>query len=245
MQAITLLIIGTVMLNDFLVKLLHLPTVFHFLPEVLSGVVILYVAIAGTRDRFRWVAPKYWLAFGVFAVLILCGIINNEPGTGPILSGMRFCLRAVPLFFLAAVLPQSEAQLMRQFKLLFGLTFLQIPIAIYQRYIVLSEGRYTGDNVQGTLMDSGILSIFLICVVSVLTGLLLKNRLGKLWYIVLCFVVLVPTAINETKGTLVLLPAALIVTFIMGSDSQKRLRYAGFAVVGLAVFGALFIPCTT
>jgi len=242
MQAIVLLIICCVTLNDFLVKLFDLPTVVHFLPEVLSGIVVLYVAIVGTRDRFRLVAPKYWLAFGAFAVLIVCGVINNGTGTGPMLSGMRFYLRAIPMFFLPAVLPTSEQHLKRQLNLLLALALLQLPIALYQRWIVLSEGRYTGDSVQGTLMDSGILSIFLICVVLVLTGLLLKRRIGKLKYAVLVALVLIPSVINETKGTLVLLPMGLMVTLIMAGEPGKRIRYAGFASLGLVAFVAFFIP---
>jgi hypothetical protein len=242
MQAFVLLIICCVTLNDFLVREFNLPTVVHFLPEVLSGIVLLYVAIVGTRDRFRLVAPKYWFAFGAFAVLILCGVINNRTGTGPMLSGMRFYLRAIPMFFLAAVLPTSEQQLKRQLNLLLALAFLQVPIAVYQRWIVLSEGRYTGDSVQGTLMDSGVLSIFLIGVVLVLTGLLLRRRIGKLKYALLIALLLFPSVINETKGTLVLLPLALMVTLIMGGEQGKRFRYAGFATLGLAAFVAFFIP---
>jgi len=242
MQAIVLLIICCVTLNDFLVKLLDLPTVLHFLPEVLSGTVALYVAIAGIRDGFHSVAPKYWFAFGAFAVLILCGVIDNGTGSGPMLSGMRFYLRAIPMFFLPAVLPMSEQHLKRQLNLLLALAFLQLPIAVYQRWIVLSEGRYTGDSVQGTLMDSGVLSIFLICVVLVLTGLVIKRRIGKLKYAVLVALVLIPSVINETKGTLVLLPAGIMVTLIMGGEQGKRLRYASFALMGLVAFGAFFIP---
>ena len=83
MQFFPLLIICTVMLNDFLVKLLNLPTVLHFLPEVLSGLVVVYVAAAGTRNRFRLVQSKYWIIFAAFSVIILFGIINNPPGSGP------------------------------------------------------------------------------------------------------------------------------------------------------------------
>lgn len=242
MQAIVLLIICCVTLNDFLVKQFDLPTVVHFLPEVLSGVVVLYVAFAGIRDGFRLVAPKYWLAFGAFAVLIVCGVVNNGTGTGPMLSGMRFYLRAIPLFFLPAILPTSEQQLKRQLNLLLALALLQLPIAGYQRWIVVSEGRYSGDSVQGTLTDSGILSIFLICVVLVLTGLLLRRRIGKLKYVVLVALMLIPTGINETKGTLVFLPMGLMVTLIMAGEPGKRLRYAGFAALGLVAFVAFFIP---
>jgi hypothetical protein len=241
-QFFVLLIICTVMLNDFLVRWLNLPTVLHFVPEALSALVLVYVAAAGTRNRFRLVQSKYWIAFGAFSVIILCGILNNPPGSGPMLSGMRFYLRAIPLFFLPAVLPISEAQLGRQLKWLLGLSLLQLPIAAYQRWTVLSEGRYTGDNVQGTMMDSGILSLFLISVVCVLTGLLMRNRIGKLTYAVLFLLLLLPTTINETKATVVFLPLALLATVLFAARPGKRLRYAGVGVLALAAFGALFVP---
>jgi hypothetical protein len=241
-QFFVLLIICTVMLNDFLVKLLNLPTVLHFVPEALSALVLVYVAAAGTRDRFRLVQSKYWIVFGAFSVIILCGILNNPPGSGPMLSGMRFYLRAIPLFFLPAVLPISEAQLSRQLKWLLGLALLQVPIAAYQRWTVLSEGRYTGDNVQGTMMDSGILSLFLISAVCILTGLLMRNRIGKLTYAVLFLLLLLPTTINETKATIVFLPFALLATVLFAARRGKRLRYAGVGVLALAAFGALFVP---
>jgi hypothetical protein len=242
MQYFVLLIICTVMLNDYLVKLFDLPTVLHFVPEALSALVIVYVAAAGTRNRFALVQSKYWIAFGAFSVIILFGILNDPPGSGPMLSGMRFYLRAIPLFFLPAVLPISEAQLSRQLKWLLGLALLQLPISAYQRWIVLSEGRFTGDNVQGTMMDSGILSLFLISAVCVATGLLMRNRIGKLTYAVLFLLLLLPTTINETKATIVFLPLAMLVTVLFAARPGKRLRYAGVGVVALTAFGALFVP---
>ncbi|MGD0502384.1 MAG: hypothetical protein ABSD02_06565 [Steroidobacteraceae bacterium] len=242
MQYFVLLIISTVMLNDFLVKLLNLPTMLHFLPEVLSLLIIVYVAATGTHDRFRLVQPKYWILFGAFSVIILFGILNNPPGSGPVLSGMRFYLRAIPLFFLPAVLPISDTQLRRQLRWLLGLALLQLPVAAYQRWIVLDEGRYTGDNVQGTMMDSGVLSLFLISGVCILTGLLMRNRIGKLTYAVLFLLLLLPTTINETKATVVFLPMAMAVTVLFAAKRGKRLRYAGVGVLALAAFGALFVP---
>jgi hypothetical protein len=53
---------------------------------------------------------------------------------------------------------------------------------------------------------------------------------------------IIPTTINETKGTLFLLPIGLIATFLVGSPPRKRLRIAAAAIVLLAVFGGLFIP---
>ena len=242
MQGVLLLIICCVMTDDFLVKLLHLPGVLHFLPEALSAFVTVYVAIAGTRERFRLVAPKYWLVFGSFALVILCGIINNPPGAGPLLSGVRFDLRGVPMFFLAAVAPPSERQLKHVLNLLFVFALIQLPLAVMQRWIVLDEGRHTGDEVQGTLMDSGILSIYLICVVLGLTGLKLRHRIGTFTYIALAFLVLIPTVINETKGTLLILPFGVMATLMLGAERGKRLRYSAFATLGFVAFLAFFIP---
>ena len=242
MQGVLILIICCVMTSDFLVRTFGLPGMLHFLPDALSGLVVLYVAIAGTRDGFRLVAPKYWLAFGAFGLVILCGIINNAPGAGPVLSGARFDLRAFPLFLLAAVSPPSEKQFKRLLFVLLAFAAIQLPLTIKQRWVVQSEGRHTGDEVWGTIMDSGILSIFLICVSLVLTGLRLRRRIGTFTYAALAFLLLIPTTINETKGTLLLLPFGLMVTLALGAERGKRLRYVAFASLGLAAFIAFFIP---
>ncbi len=242
MQAFILAMFCVAMLNDYLIQLLGLPPVARFAPELMSSVVILYVFVAGTRDRFRLVARKYWLIFGAMIVVILCGIIDNSPGAGPVISGMRFYFRAAPFFFLAAVLPISEEQIMRQLKLLLGLAFIQIPIAGYQRWLVYDAEKFSGDSVQGTLLDSGILSMFLICGVLILTGMLLKRRISMFRYIVLFLILLAPTTINETKVTVIFLPLGLFVTLLVGAERGKRLRYAGMALAVLVAFGAIFVP---
>jgi hypothetical protein len=230
------------MFGDFTVQALELPSIVRFFPEAASCFVILYVLVAGTRDRFQLVAPKYWLFFGAMGLVMLCGIIVNGPGAGPLISGIRFYFRAVPLFFLPAVLPMTEAQMKRQLALLLGIAFVQVPVAGYQRWVVMSEGRFSGDAVQGTLMDSGILSIFLICATLVLTGALLKRRIGRFRYAALFLLLLFPTTINETKVTVIILPLGLFTTLILGADQGKRLRYAGIALTLLVAFGAIFVP---
>jgi hypothetical protein len=230
------------MLSDFLVKTLGLPPLLRFLPEAMSGIVVLYVLFAGTRDRFRLVAPKYWFAFGAMVVVMVCALVNNPTGAGPVLSGMRFHLRAAPLFFLAAVLPMSDNNIKRQLKCLLALGLVQLPVAIYQRWIIEQAGRFSGDDVRGTVMDSGILSLYLICVVLILTGLLLRKRIRARWYGVLFLVLLFPTTINETKVTVIFLPLGLIATLLLAGEPGKRLKTMGMAVVALLVASALFIP---
>ena len=242
MQQLILVILCCVVLWDPIVQSLELPSFARFLPEALSVLVMLYVLIAGTRDRFRLVAPKYWLVFAALALVILAGIINSNPGAGPLISGLRLYLRAMPLFFLAAAFPMTEQQLATQLKVLLGLALVQLPFSLYQRWVVMSEGRFSGDFVTGTLMDSGIESMFLICAALVLTGLLLKRRIGGVRFLLIFLLILFPTTINETKVTAIFLPVGLLVTLLVGADPGKRLRYAGIAVALLIVFGAIFVP---
>ena len=242
MQAFTLALLCCVMLSDFLVKTFALPSLLRFLPEAMSGIVVLYVLFAGTRDRFRFVAPKYWFAFGAMVIVIVCALVNNPTGVGPVLSGMRFHLRAAPMFFLPAVLPLSDDNVRRQLRWLLVLGLVQVPVAIYQRWIIEAAGRFSGDDVRGTVMDSGILSLYLICAVLILTGMLLRKRIRPLWYMVLFFVLLFPTTINETKVTVIFLPLGLIATLVLAGEPGQKMKYMGMAVAALLVGAAVFIP---
>jgi len=242
MQGFILAIVCCVMLSDFVVLTLDLPSFLHFIPEVLSGILIVYIFIAGTRDRFRLVASKYWLVFGALTIVIVCGVINGGTGSGAIITGFRFYLRALPMFFLAAVMPVTDERLKTLLKWLLGLSLIQLPVAAYQRWIIYSSDRYSGDDVRGTLLDSGILSMFLICAVLVMVGLLLKRRISKLWFTVLFFLLLLPTTINETKATVIFLPFGLLVTLLIGAEPGKRLRYAALTLIALIGFGAIFVP---
>jgi hypothetical protein len=242
MHTFTLAIICCITLAEFLVQLLDWPAVLRFLPEAMSGVVILYVLLAGTRDRFHLVAAKYWLVFGALALVLLCGVINGAPGAGPVISGLRFYLRAVPLFFLPAVLPLSEFQLKRQLKWLLGITLIQVPVAVYQRWVIQAAGRFSGDDVRGTLLDSGILTLFLACGIAVLTGLLMRGRIRARWYVLLTVLIIIPTTLNETKVAAFYLPMAILIAVLVGAAPGKRLRYASVGLLGLMVIGALFVP---
>jgi hypothetical protein len=242
MHGFILMVICGVTFGEFLVQELNLPSFLHFLPEMLSCVLIVYVFVAGTRDRFRLVAPKYWIAFGVLAVAIIFGIIKSGTGSGAIITGMRFYLRSLPMFFVAAVMPLTDEKLRTQLKLLLGIALLQLPVAGYQRWVIYSADRYSGDDVRGTLLDSGICSMFLVSAVLVILGLMLKGRISKKWFTALFFLLLLPTTINETKVTVIFLPLGILVALIVGAEPGKRLRYAGFTMIALIAFGAIFIP---
>ena len=89
--------------NEAMKSLGWLPDSLGFLPEVFGLVVTILVIILGVRNRFQFVRPGYWITFAALVVCILSGIVVNSVEPGPIFSGIRYYLRAIPLFFLPAV----------------------------------------------------------------------------------------------------------------------------------------------
>jgi hypothetical protein len=113
---------------------------------------------------------------------------------------------------------------------------------VQQRLGTKGQGSLTGDFTSGTLMISSIMSIFLIGAICVAAAMFVRGRL-KLWQFVLLFLLLlVPTTINETKGTLFLLPVSLLVAFLVASRPGRRLRVILLTSALVSAFGAAFFP---
>jgi hypothetical protein len=176
------------------------------------------------------------------AIVIVCGILANSEAPGPVFAGLRSYMRAVPFFFLPAVYAFSERQIRSQLLLLLLICVPQLPIAYSQRSAHLAEGGATGDTTTGTLMGSGLLSIFCVCAACVLTGMLLRKRIKLLPFLVLFILLILPTTINETKATLVFLPLGLLATFILSSERGLRVRNGMLALFLLGTFAAIFVP---
>ena len=242
MHALVILTLCAASFCDFIAASSPALALVKFIPEVLSGLIAALVLFEGVRGGFANVSAKYWLIFGVAVFVIVCGIFTNDVGAGPVVAGMRSYLRAIPLFMIPAVFPFSDKQLQQQIKVVLAIALIQVPITCYQRYTVWTQGRFSGDDVRGTVMESGILSIFLVCVALVLVGYFMRGRLSKVSFFTLFFLVLLPTTINETKATVVLLPIGLLTTIVAGSARGKRLRVFSMGVALLAVFGAIMVP---
>ena len=241
MQYLTLLMVLSVTLAQYLSSIHFAPPLLRYLPEGLSVLCAAIVLLAGPRDRFRFVAPRYWLAFFATAAVMACGVLANDVAPGPLLEGLRFYLRAMPMFFLPAVVAVTESQLRAQLRLLLAIALLQVPLSVYQRYTIYALGHMSGDDVYGTLMISSIMSIFLVAVICVAAALALRGRLSKIAFCIFVLLV-IPTTINETKSTVFLLPLGLLTTLLAGSPPRKRLRVSVSAVLLLTVFVGLFVP---
>lgn len=239
---VVLLLILVVGLAEYFAALGWIPDAVKYAQELLAAVVAGYVLIVGVGRNFDNVRGAYWWLFGAITIVLICGLVINAVEPGPIFAGLRNYLRALPFFFLPAVIAFTEKQLRAQLLLLLALCALQLPIALDQRFTSFEREYFSGDRTIGTLGDSGVMSLFLICAASILAGLFIKKRIGILVFVPLFLIVLLPTMINETKGTLILLPIAMLVTFIVGSKRGARVKNSVVAVFLLAMFGALFVP---
>lgn len=238
MQKLVLLMIVAVTTIPFLVHLDLLPGQADFLPEIIGGIALIASIAMGVRQRFEYVRAAYWIVLGAILANMICGILVNGVDAGPVFAGIRSYFRAIPFLLLPAAYAFSEEQLEAQLSLLLKLVLLQAPIAAYQRL----QPYVTGDSVFGTLMISSFLSMFLICAACVVTGFYLRGRLRAGPYLVLLVIVLAPTTFNETKGSLILLPLALLVTFMVASPRGVRLKRLVAAAAVSVLFLAVFVP---
>ena len=248
MQRLAILMIVAVTLFEFFVKGDHwgrwavLPKVFQYVPELLGLVAALVVVFLGTRNRFQFVRPLYWMIFGALIVTIACGIVVNGVPPGPVFAGFRTYLRAMAWFLLPAVYAFSDAQLRTQLRVLAFIAVLQLPLAVQQRLMTIGQGKVTGDWTSGTLLLSSIMSIFLISAMCIAAAMYVSKRLTRVQFVLLMVLMFIPTTINETKGTLILLPVGILITFLATAGPGRRLKGILVASSLLTAAIALYVP---
>jgi len=242
MQALVLALLGIATTFGYLKKVGYLPEAAPFLLDILSMFVLVLVLVRGTQSGFRYVRPVYWIIFGAVMLVIACGAIANQVAPGPIVSGLRYYVRGVPFFLLPAVYAFSEHNVMQQLRLMLAVALLQLPISINQRLQNIRVHGSTGDTTQGTLLNSGILSVFLIAAVLVVIGLGLRNVIKARTAGLLFVILIIPTTLNETKATLLLLPLSVLIVFLAGAKPGARLKAAIVAATAVSIFLAVFVP---
>lgn len=241
MQLLILATFFGVMVVDHLASYAKVvPRLLAYAPNVLSMIAFLWVIIAGAAQRFRNVRTAYWITFGFIALVMIIGAALNQTAPGPIFAGVRLYFQAIPYFFIPAVYAFTDRQIRTQIWVLFGFAMLQVPMSIMQRLALMEANRFSGDPVRGTLVDSSVLSIYLLCASCMLIAVYLQKRIGLITFLVLFVVMLLPTTINETKATLILLPFGILTSVIVGSPPEKRGRIFIVSTVLMVTFMAGF-----
>ena len=104
------------------------------------------------------------------------------------------------------------------------LAFMQLPVVVWQRFIKYAAIQ-GGDPMGGTLGHgtSGVLSLFLLIVLSFLVAFYLKKRIPFWFFIISLFIVFLPTTMNETKITFILLPLSLLIPAIFLKSQRRKI----------------------
>jgi hypothetical protein len=244
MQFLIYAMIVSVLLAEYLQKKYSLPGIVGWMPEIVSLIAAVVVIVRGMQNRFATVDAKYLLVFGCFLVVVVAGILINQVSPGVIFTGLRIYLKSLPFFFLPLLFAIEEKALRRQLLLIAAICLIQLPIAWDQRSGDQAMGYYTGDHTVGTLDISSILSAFLCSAAAIAFALYLRGRMSLKALLLFLVLTLPATMINETKGTLILLPIAIgAVTIFAGEQSrQSAFKRVLLSVVLLSAFVAAFVP---
>ncbi len=244
MTIIPYILFVSIFFLDFLaLDLGILPKQATWFPELLSGLVLIATVTHLALRKSIVIHPKYVLLFVVFIIQLIAGAILNSVEPGTIFAGIRYYFKYAPLFLLPAVYIYSDAQILKQLKFLLALAFVQFPIVLYQYFFYKAPGHQTLDldNVSGTLPTTSVLSIYLISVIVILLGFYFKQKLKFMHFFVLTLFLFIPTTLNDTKGTVILLPIAIFVVALTARMFRENARQLipVLAIIPL-LFGAFF-----
>jgi len=194
-----------------------------WVPEIFSILITIIVVMRAVVYKTVALDKKYVLFFSAFVIHVIIGIIVNRVPAGAIIAGLRMYFKFVPLFLLPAVYDFSDQQIKKQLKFLLLLAVLQCPLAIFQRLVQFRD-LVTGDVISGTFTAAPLLSIYMICAIAVLLGFFLNEEIKPKLFLMILAVLFIPTAINETKATMILLPIALIIPVLFAPRHKSKLK---------------------
>lgn len=239
MQPLILALFAAVFSLDYLALSHGVSSEVTLLAELLSLCAAIAFVGYSARTQSITLSLKYLIFFVVLGLHLVNGVIINATSPGAIVSGIRVYFKYAPFFLLPLVYCFSTRQVAGQLRFLLFLCLMQLPVAIYQRFFLYrSFMAGTGDVVRGTLPTSSFLSIVLICAIALVIAFYLKRLISLRMFLGLLLVLFIPTAINETKGTLILLPIALFAPLLFSSGGKsKRKQAMAFVAVAGVLFG--------
>ena len=182
-----------------------------WLPEFVSILIAVAIPFKTAINKTIRIPVKYALYLSVYILHLIIGFLFNEISAWTILAGLRIYTKFIPILLLPLIFPLSEEEFKNIIRFVFILAMLQLPVVLSQRFIFFAAS-LSGDPMGGTVghSASGVLSIFLLIVISYLIAFYFKSQISLFFFIVSLGAAFIPTALNETKITFVLLPIAFI-----------------------------------
>jgi hypothetical protein len=229
---------------DWLAEKLHiLPNSVTYFPEFFAVIFSLAIAFSIAQRRRIDIDSRVAVILVLFILVFLSSAILNDLSPGVLINGMRLNLKFLPFLVLPLVYQFSDAQIRRQLAFVLTLSLVQMPVALYQRFVKYASNP-SGDPVGGTLgaNTSGTLSIWLACVIAVVVSFYLTKMMRVRTLVVLLALLIAPMTINETKISFFLIPLALIVPAVL--SNREGSRWARLVMTAGATF-LLFVILVT
>lgn len=242
MQVLVIALLIQILVVEYLIESRGLISHYAILvPELLSGIAMLVVLVrlmGGARIAFDW---RYGIFLLALLFTIVFGYVVQDVPDGAMLAGTRSYLKFLPFFLLPAVHRFTPRQLHVQLMLLLVIALAETPLALYQRFVEFADAMHTGDVVRGTATSESALSMFMVAMIAGVVTFYLRGRLKLAALVVLAAWLFVPTTINETKATVLLLPVALLVPVILMRHRARLLpKLAPILGIGLLA-GTAFV----
>src|SRR5690606_11293781 len=178
MNALVILMIVSAFSSGYLAQQLQvIPGYGVLIPELLSGIAMLAVLlrlIGGHGIALDW---RYVVFLALFFFTLTIGFAAQSVSPGVIVSGLRSYVKYVPFFLLAASFPFADRQLKAQLTVLLAILLLQIPLAVFQRFVQFADKMHTGDPIRGMATSSSALTLLMICAIALLVSLYLRRRI--------------------------------------------------------------------
>lgn len=206
-------------------------------PEFIALVITAFCLAYLLRTKRLDVGFSYVFLGVMFAAHVLVGVVVNEVQPGAVFAAIRDYGKYLPAFLLPLVVRFDVGTVKKILLTIAAFALIQTPVALVQRFILYPH-LDTGDVVRGTLPSSGLLSIFLVGVIAVLWAFYLSGRFRLSQFVAMAFILFIPTTLNETKGTLLLLPLALLVPFFISRVAGKARVAISLVAIGAILIGA-------
>lgn len=219
---------------------LHIHRAFSLIPDAMAILLFMMALFHAAMFKTFSVTAKYALLFIVFILHIIVSAVVNQVEPGTLVIGMRFMIiKWVPVFLFPLVYHFSERQLNNLVRFVLVLCFVQVPVALYQKLVQYKDVA-SGDVITGTLGfgSSGTLSILMLCSISIVVAFYARKRVNIVIAMLVGLILFIPTTLNETKITLVLLPVAMAFPMVFDlREGFKPMRLV--AITGIV--GVLFV----
>ena len=236
-----ILFIYLFVVDYFVLRVRVLPKIVSLTPEIFSGIVLLIVCMLFVKYRVLNIPVKYVILFAFFILFLLVGVLLNQVQAGAFFSGIRKYFRYAPFFILPLVYYFSDKEIGKLINLLLLFTLIQLPVAIYQK-LVLFKANPTGDVIQGTVIGSGHLALYLICAISFALAYYLKGRIKLNKTLIIILIFFLPIGITEASAAFFLLPIVFIVPiFFMPKERTQFNKLMPLIMMGVVFFAGFIV----